>query len=225
METKTKISHNFFTPSLKKYEISGKFPWKLIIHVLLTISCTSQVLLTVNRSTQYSYNQYILWNKYFLNENASGSDEKVTNSFNIFGISSLKAFLHQKVDFYYNINNIAIANYEYDYLNNGDKKSPELLIEYFNNKKALNQGLLLTYHLTPSDLGPFSSPHLKDFLEQVKTFEISYFLTHKLNNHIHLSSSCYNWKIIQRFNFQFHGIVDVKLVIRSDDCFSEDSKK
>lgn len=204
----TRLKDRLYMAPLKKYEKYGKFPWKIIIQILLIVFTTSQTLLVVNQSTTYSYNQYTLWNKLFLNRNVQGSDTTITNSYNIFGISHLIAVIQDTVERYYNINSQTIDNYGYKYESDGDKKPVRLLVEYFDNSKAFKMGYEIEYELNPSDLGPFSQDNLHEYLDQVKTFEIRFTLLHHLNKHMGLASDCYEWNIIQKYDYSSHGTIN-----------------
>lgn len=220
----TMLKDKIFMSTMKKYELHGKFPWKLLIHLLLIILSTSQVLLTVHHSTQYSYNHYTLWNKLFLNREADSSDTEITNSYNIFSYTELKHFISTTINTYYNINIYSIDNYEYDYEEDGTKLSPNLLIKYYDNKKADNEGFSITYDLKVNDLGPFDLQDHERFLENVEKFEIFFKFRHEHDRITNLHSKCFVWHIRQVFDFKFHGAVQAKLDVEKLDCFSEDSK-
>ena len=205
-------------PPMKKYEVYGKFPWKIVIQFLLIVSTTSQTLLIVNRSTTYSYNQYTLWNKVFLNKDVEGSDTSITNSYNIFGINGLKSFVQKTVDRYYDVNSFTIDDYDYHYSSSGYKKPPKLLFQYYDNDRALGKGYELEYKLYDNDLGPFSSPDIQDFMDQVKKFEIHFLLVHKLDKHVNLASRCYEWNIVLKFDYSYHGVVEAKLDPKRQTC-------
>ena len=219
------IKHRLYMPPMKKYEVYGKFPWKLVIQILLVAATTSQIMLIVNRNTSYSYSQYTLWNKLFLNKDADGSDTSITNSYNIFGINQLKQFISKSVDKYYDINSYTIDNYEYHYEDDGKKKPPKLLVHYYDNEKALDRGYDFEYKLYDNDLGPFSKSDAQDYMEQVKEFEIDFTFKHKLDKHVNLASDCYFWDLKQKFDFTFHGVVETKLNTELRNCNNADSKR
>ena len=85
-------------PPLEKYRIYDRFPWKMVIHVLLVILTTAQIVLMLIPNGQYSYNQYILWNKLFCNQDASQEDTDVTNSYNLFNMENVLTFVYATID-------------------------------------------------------------------------------------------------------------------------------
>lgn len=218
MEKSETIKHRLYMPSLKKYEVYGRFPWKFVIQMLLVLFTTCQIIFIVNRSTTYAYNQYTLWNKIFLNKDVQQSDTTITNSYNIFSVHSLTNFIQETVDSYFDINSETIDDYKYHYTENGLKKPPKLLIEYLNNNKALDHGYLFEYSLHSNDLGPFSFDDVQDFLDEVKKFEIKFGFIHTLDKYINLASDCYNWELTQEYDFTYHGVVETSLSTKRLNC-------
>ena len=214
----TRLKDRLYMPPLQKYEVYGKFPWKLIIQILLITFTTCQTLLIVNQSTMYSYNQYTLWNKLFLNHDVQGSDTTITNSFNIFEISKLKSYIQTTVDRYFDINSHTIDNYYYDYESDGTKKPVKLLVEYFDNENAFDLDLKIEYSLYQNNLGPISDPDLQSYLNQAKHFEIRFTLIHRVDTHANLASTCYEWEIVQKYDYSTHGTITVELLPNRKTC-------
>ena len=188
----TRLKDRLYMSPLKKYEKYGKFPFKIVIQILLVLFTTCQVILVVNQDTTYAYNQYILFNYLFLNNDVQGSDTTITNSYNIYGINSLTKYIQTSVDRYYDINSHSIDNYNYYYNSDGLKVPAKLTIEYLDNAKALNDGYKIEYSLYSTDIGPFSDKHdVKSFLNNVKKFEVRFKLIHDLDRYVELASDCY----------------------------------
>lgn len=221
----TRLKDRLYMPPMKKYEVYGRFPWKLVIQILLIVFTTCQTLLVVNQSTTYSYSQYTLWNKLFLNKDVQGSDTTITNTYNVFGISSLRDYIQTTVDRYFDINSYTIDDYGYDYNSDGTKKPAKLLVEYFDNSDAFDDGLVIEYDLYKNDLGPITSPFLQDYLEQAKRFEIRFTLIHKLDQYVNLASTCYEWDIVQKYDYSTHGAITVELDPNRRTCSNGNCKK
>lgn len=219
----TRLKDRLYMAPLKKYEKYGRFPWKIIIQILLIIFTSCQALLVINQSTMYSYNQYTLWNKIFLNRDAEGSDTSITNSYSIYGISHLLTVIQQTVERYHNINSQTIDNYGYKYTDDGDKKSVKLLVEYFDNEKAFKLGYEIEYELKVGHYGPFSGEKVQEYLNQVKNFELRFTLMHYLNKNLGLASDCYEWEIIQIYDYSSHGTIISTLEIDRSMCGNKES--
>ncbi|OMJ67754.1 hypothetical protein SteCoe_35005 [Stentor coeruleus] len=203
----TRLKDRLYMAPLKKYEKYGKFPWKIIIQILLIVFTSCQTLLVINQSTMYSYNQYTLWNKVFLNRDVEGSDTSITNSYSIYRINQLLTVIQQTVERYYDINSQTIDNYGYKYDDDGNKITVKLLVEYFDNEKAFKQGYEIEYELKIGYYGPFSDENVQEFLNQVKKFELRFTLIHYLNKDLDLASDCYEWNIIQKYDYSSHGTI------------------
>lgn len=216
------LKDRLYMAPIKKYEKYGRFPYKMVIQILLVLFTSCQVLLIVNHSTTYSYSQYTLFNKLFLNKNVQGSDTTITNTYNIYGIPSFTNYIQTTVDRYYDINSHTIDNYNYNYDSDGLKHPPKLLFEYFDNTKAIESSSLIEYSLTTNNLGPFSQSDIKDFLNNVKNIHIKFSLIHKLDQYIDLPSQCYEWTIIQKYNYAQHGTIVAELSTDRHTCDTSD---
>lgn len=212
------LKDQLYMSPLRKYEIYGKFPWKLVIQILLMIFTACQVLIIINDSTSYSYNQYTLWNKIFLNKDVEGKDTSIANTFNIYGSTQLKSYIKQTVDNYYDINSHTIDNYEYHYQDNGDKKPVKMLVEYYDYTKAFKKGYEIEYLLSNNDLGPFAKESLHEYLDQVIKFELRFTLIHNLNKHMSLFNDCYEWNILQIYDYSAHGHIKASLKPTRKSC-------
>jgi hypothetical protein len=174
--------------------------------------------MVVNRVTSYSYSQYLLWNKLFLNYDVEGSDTAITNSFNLFSIKEIHEFVRKTADRYYNINKHTVDNYSHEHKDNGDIEEIKLYVDYLHYDEAKDLGYEIEYDITEDDLGPFSHLNPKKFLDKVKRFEMKFTLNHHLNHHMDLSSNCYKWTINQHFDYSMHGVVNAVLGTERGTC-------
>ena len=205
---------------VRKYEKYGRFPWKLIIHMLLVVFTTCQVILVVNRGTTYAYSQYALWNSLFLNHNIQGSTNPIVNSYIIFSSDSVAKYVATSVHRYYDVNSITIDNYDFHYKSDGTISPPKLHVKYFDNAKSMNKGYKIEYSLYNNNLGPFSI-NADDFLDELKEFKIEYNIIHNLNRYVDTSSDCYSWKIIQNYDYSSHGVVTTSLDTYRASCHTQ----
>ena len=205
-------------PPIEKYEKFDRFPWKIIIQALLVIFTTTEALLVVNQITTYSYSQYLLWNKLFLNKNVQGSDTTITNSYNLFSIKEVIDFVQSTANVYYHINSHTVDDYSYEYDSNGDKEPIKLYVDYLHYEEVKDLGYQFEYDITQTDLGPFSHLNPKKYLDKVKRFEMKFTFNHNLNHNMDLSSNCYKWKITQHFDYSMHGVVNAVLSTERSTC-------
>lgn len=215
-----KIKDHLYMPPLKKYERYGHFPWKLVIHFLIVLLTTCEVLFIVNNNTTYTFNQYTVFNKFFLNPEASGGDGGLTLTFTLFSTKSLKNYIKSTVSNYYSINSLAIDNYDYFYEDDGLRNPPKLLVSYFDNEQALDRGYKFEYKLNQNNLGPFDDENVEDFIETVQEFYVTFKLKHKLEKYQKTPRDCYVWNFKQRYNFSHHGSIIVELSTDNYSCES-----
>ena len=96
--------------------IVDRFPWKLLIHILLIILSSAQVLILVDRTGDYSRIQEVQWIHIFLNGSVSFmigmiqfvqqdiQTEGLTSRYMyIYDLHTLSDFVNQSVQSYYNI--------------------------------------------------------------------------------------------------------------------------
>lgn len=214
-----KIKDKIYMSPIGKYQKYGRYPWKMVIHLLLIVFTTCQVMLIVLQSTTYAYNQYTLWNSLFLNHDIQGSTNPIVNSFTLFSTNHISNYIKVSVDRFYDINSFAIDNYDYHYESDGTKKPPRLLVKYLDYAKSLKKGYLIEYKLTNNNLGPFSQD-ADSYLEEVKSFRIEYTLVHKLNKYVDTAHRCYVWDITQVFDYSSHGVVTASLETNRKTCYS-----
>lgn len=212
------IKQRLYMPPIEKYERFDRFPWKILIQALLVIFTTTETLLVVNRVTSYSYSQYLLWNKLFLNLDVDGSDTAITNSYNLFSINDVISFVQGTSSKYYHINKHTVDNYSHEHKDNGDIEPIKLYVDYLHYDEVKDLGYEFEYDITEDDLGPFSHLNPKKYLDKVKRFEMKFTLNHHLNHHMDLSSNCYKWTISQHFDYSMHGVVNTVLSTDRGTC-------
>lgn len=135
------LKERLYMPPLEKYRIYDKFPWKLVIHILLVILSTAQVVLMVIPNGQYSYNQYTIWNKLFCNLEAGPEDTEITNSFHLFSIADINSFVNITVEViliqnYYHVNNKTNDNYKYFKDDDGEIKPIKMYVMYYDKDQT-----------------------------------------------------------------------------------------
>ena len=206
----------------RKYEKYGRFPWKLVIHLLLVVFTTCQVILIVNQGTIYAFSQYTLWNSLFLNHNIQGSTSPIVNSFMLFNTNHTAKYVRTSVHRYYYLSNFTISNYDYHHQSDGTKEPARLLVRYLDVHDSLQKGYQIEYNLYPNYHGPFATDaEANDFMNQVKEFRVEYNVIHRLNQYVDTSSACYDWKITQKYDYSGHGTIVASLDTDHKTCHSD----
>ncbi|CAG9325808.1 unnamed protein product [Blepharisma stoltei] len=215
------LRDQLYMPPLEKYSVFGIFPWAMVIHLLLVLFASCQVVLIINSSALYSYSQLMLWNQLFLNKDVQGSDTSLSYTFTLFRINKLQSYVQETVEKYYDINSHAIDNYSFKYNEYGDKKPVKMFVKYSDREKAKDKHYSDEYDLTTNDLGPFEFVNLKDFLDLVSEFQLQFTLLHHLNPHVDTASTCYEWTISQIYQYTYHGTIEVFQEFDRGVCHSD----
>ena len=87
---------------VERYEKYGKYPWRLLIDVLLLVFTTAQLLIIVTPSNLYAQNQLSLWKKVLVPEQPQ-----------IYSIESLQTVLRCTIADFKNINTASFDDYEF----------------------------------------------------------------------------------------------------------------
>ena len=211
MEPAMNIRDRLYMPPLEKYEVYGRFPWKIALHLLLVALVTCEIIVVVNRGAMYSLDQYRLWNLLFQDNDTNGAAPSIINSYNLFSRSELYEYVQQMVSRYYDVNDFTLEEYGYFWVN-GMKKPPLLEVEYVDSTK--DQQFLLTR----TDLGPLGKKSLDSFLSEVRKFTLTFHLMHHLPESMHFFSTCYEWVITQTYDFSSRGPINVTMDSNSKRC-------
>lgn len=174
---------------VERYEKYGKYPWRLLIDVLLLIFTTSQLLLIVTPSNLYAQNQLNLWKKVL-----------VPALPQIYSITELQTVLRSTISNFKHINSESFDDYEF--------VDPIMLHAYrYDN---LYNGF--HYRVTEEDLGLLDTEP-KNFLRSVVHFYLEFQVRHMIPG-----GRCFHWTLMQRFNFDYWGPVTVSMDSQYEAC-------
>jgi len=211
------LKDRLYMAPIDKYEHYGRFPWKVVIQLLLVFFTTCQTILLVHSITTYSLNQYVQWYKIFVDPGAGDSSLSLNTPYLIFNISDFLEYFHGTLHKYYNINNYTMAQYAYEY-DEGNIVPAKLYVKYLDTQKAQELGYLQEYSVTPSDLGPFQGSSPKAYLNLVSRFTLEVPLIHHLDENLDLQSTCIKWHIMQHYDYSKHGPIHVNMDAERSNC-------
>jgi hypothetical protein len=209
---------------IDKYQHYGRFPWKLIIHLLLVLLTSLQVVLILMPLNTYSLSQLTLWNKLFLNPNADSDDTSLVFSYNIFSIKDLEHYILNVNEVYFNLNQHTVDEYT-QHKQDGDIKPIQMTVQYLDYNDVDKGGYEYNYHLQLDDLGPFFSLSTKSYVDRIKRFQLSFEIKHKVSSDLHLAVTCFEWHLIQNYDYYNHGLFVVTMHAVLDSCSSDISKR
>ena len=117
-EDELPVNDELFLSPIQKYKIYGKFPYKMVIHSLLVICTSLQVLLLLSTNTNYTRAQERLFYDAFVTESDKTTyDENGTQNKYVMkiGIGSINAMIitypMDKEEEYKNMVNAIIGNF------------------------------------------------------------------------------------------------------------------
>eukprot|EP00347_Sterkiella_histriomuscorum_P001498 403371804 len=218
---------------LNNSQIIDRFPWKLLIHVLLLILTSAQIIIIVDNTGDYSRVQEIQFLYQFLDSDTSYKEEATNHYKYIFNLKDLQKFVEKSIQSYYSIESPENLE-EYGLLKHENAKG-DLIPIPLNLESEFLPGWdtkLFTqiYNLTDQNYGPFNLTNLKDgvlkkYVRFVQRFQIRYKIREFLPQSAMPDASCYQWIIIQKFEFEQRSTIRVDLDYERESCFKSDQLK
>jgi hypothetical protein len=218
------LRDKLYMQPIDKYLHYGRFPWKLLIHLLLVLLTSLQVVLILIPLNTYSISQMTLWNKLFLNPNADSDDTSLVFSFNIFSIKDLEDYILTVNQVYFNLNEYTVDEYTL-HKQHGHIKPIEMTVQYLDYNDVDNGGYDYNYKLQLNDLGPFYSLSPKSYVDHIKRFQLSFEIKHKVASDLQLAVTCFEWQITQNYDYYCHGLFIVTMDAVVNNCSSDNSKR
>jgi len=175
---------------VERYEKYGKYPWRLLIDVLLLVFTTSQLLLIVTPNNIYAQNQLRLWEKVL-----------VPDPPQIYSVAELQKMLQKTISNFKKIDRDSFGG-NYTLM---DEISLHAY-EYDNISKVIHE------KVTEEDLGSINKDAMK-FLHSVVHFYLEFKVDHTIPK-----GRCFSWTLMQRFNFEHSGPMTVSMDSQYEAC-------
>ncbi|RHZ39417.1 hypothetical protein DYB26_014419 [Aphanomyces astaci] len=142
----------------EKYWYHGRVPWKVVLHVLLMLCGTLQIMLYDNQNSAYVRASYRNW----LEES-------------IFTVNdTLLAVAHVR-DAYFSIKELSVATYDYHYASPSVVQPMLMSVIQYQNKTILPRR---EFNITPTSLGPFDDLHTSaaalSFLHSIVSIDFAF---------------------------------------------------
>ena len=213
---------------LDKYRIYNKFPFHMVIHIILFVFNTIQAMIILSEFTDYFRAQ----EKCFLNALISeDSKENVdyARKVYLYDIPSLRNHINSSIEKMLNANDTFLNDIIFV-----DENEKETEIQFINMKINYNVNitnleknwsnipLYNEYNVTINDLGPFNSTYsedeIKKYINIIKTMEMKYNLKIYLTKHYKEYKECFLWNIKQIYDFSKNAHFEVRLFINNKQC-------
>ena len=204
-----------FLEPIDRYRKNKVFPWSLVLDLTLAVLTSLNVLVIVAGLTNYSYSQFTVFNKLFLNPSvrirqALGSDEGLATQYNLYDIATLISYVQTTITTYQSINSFTFDYYNYP----EDNSTLKLYAHYLKNPDVSSRqedGFAYQYQVSESDLGPLALTTVRDFLNKIDYFYLELQLEHEVHERV-LLGNCFRWNLQQMYSYAMHGTLTVSLV-------------
>ena len=201
MENEKEKSTSLFSP-IEEFKKNGNFPWIMVIHFLLVILTTAQVIdlyfqaiLIIKSKTSYTRAQErIIYNLFI--EKSPKNQIDFARYIYLYTVKDLKEHLNTSVHNFYNLKQNFLENVQYV-----DKKMEVIMeLSYIDNtliKKTVGGSIKreIFYTINNTTLGPFDKNDIdvKLFLNDVLEFKLNYRFQTFVPHFYHNNYDCIFW--------------------------------
>ena len=211
---------------LDQYVIYGKFPYFMIIHIVLLVLNTLQVTIILSGFNEYFRAQ----EKSFINALISESPKEARDYPKVkylYTIQELKEHIKDSVEKMRNIGQTFFNNITYVHENGTEYEAGffKMEVEYKSNLTEMKQEdynitLKKTYSISEDDLGPFryEDEDIKKYIDSIYLFSIEYNLKIYFTRYFKEYQDCFIWNIIQTYDFTRSAHFTVSLLISNLQC-------
>ena len=214
---------------LDQYRIYGKFPYHMIIHIILLVFNTLQAMIILPAFTDYFRAQEKSFINALINEDSKENAEYARKTY-LYDIHSLRKHMKSSIEKMLNANETFLNNIIFVDEDNDE----EIEIENINmkvdykvkisdiDKNKMRIPLQSEYNLTEEYLGPFNNNYnddeIKDYLDMINKFELHYNFKIYLTKYYKEYKECFIWNIKQIYDFIKNAHFEVNLIITNRQC-------
>ena len=208
---------------ISKYRIYGRFPYKLLFHILLVLGTTMQAIIVISVNTDYMRAQEKVFYQKLISESSKEEKDYVRETY-LYNIEQLKNHVKKTTDNMFNFKNdsLELLIYKDDDDKEIELKNIPLYFYFTDDIDKYNPGIpkKTNWNITENNLGPFiySDNELKDFLNYVEKFEINYNFNTYVPFYYKQHLECFGWKITQTYDFSLKAHFIVNLQIEKNAC-------
>lgn len=208
-----------FLSPIEKFAIYNKFPFNLIIHFLLVIGTTYQLMII---NTTYPRSQERALYQMFIEENDKTSFEFKRTKY-LYTLDDIKKLLNDSINNYYNIKESSFETVKF--YNDNLPPSPFISANYYKSKNGKRRNITYYYEVNQTSLGIFDNETLaKEFISHITAFQVNYTIQTYIPFYYADHLDCYTWTIKQIFTFNQRAHIKVSLLINRNLCNNEKSQ-
>lgn len=205
---------SIYLSPIQKYSIYKAFPYSFVIHILLMLGTTYQI---IKLNTIYPRAQERIFYNMFISDSDKTALDFLRFKY-LFSIDDIREHISNSISSYFDYPTWSLENTSI-VLEKQDLMVPYLSAEYI---RALDEDIGKRDYLFPlneSYLGPFDSDtEAQAFVSHVKSFTINYTIYNYIPVGFADHIECYCWTIDQFYDFQLRGHFEVSLKIKRNTC-------
>ena len=213
---------------IDKYTIYGRFPYHLVIHILLLIFNTLQATLILSELSDYFRAQELSFFQFLISDDGKEKQEFAKNKY-LYKIDDLQEQINNSIGYMLYANDTFFTSIIYvdDRYEEIERKKFDMNVEYKINiteikKEEYKMPIQLHYQIDQHDLGPFDDSYedddIKNYLNVVNKFEIVYNFKIYLSQYYKEYEECFIWKLKQIYDFSKNAHIVVGLDIEHEQC-------
>ena len=213
---------------LDKYSIYGKYPYHMIIHILLLIFTTLQATVILTEFSDYLRAQEMSFFEFLIASDSKEGNFYARNVY-LYNVTQLQNHLSSAVGSMLNanktfLNTIIYLNEENEEIN---MTQFEMIVEYKNkiseiNKNEYKMPIESKYQITADNLGPFNITYedkeIKKYINIINNFQINYNFKINFAEYFREFQKCFIWTIKQIYDFSKRAHFEVGLNIDHEQC-------
>lgn len=216
-EEELPVNDELFLSPIQKYKIYGKFPYKMLIHSLLLVCTSFQVILLITTHTNYTRAQERLFYDAFVTE-SDKTKLDIPRFKYLFTIEEFHNHFNQSITNFY-----ALPDRSLDQVNFIGNIEPKILmkISYLKTIDDITKRTY-TYEIKKDDYGPMnmtqSKLSIQQFLTNITKIELNYSLQTIVPTYYGDYQDCYIWTIDQVYSFLQRGHITTSIQIKAASC-------
>lgn len=216
-EDELPVNDELFLSPIQKYKIYGKFPYKMVIHSLLVICTSLQVLLLLSTNTNYTRAQERLFYDAFVTESDKTTYD-IPRFKHLLTVGEFQNHFIRSIEKFYELPEQSLEDVSFM-----DEKEPDIYMKISYLKSIDNMTKReYVYRINKTMLGPLSGEHSKgeiqNFITNITKIELNYTMKTIIPNYYGDFQDCYIWNIDHFYSFLKRGHITTSINIRRNTC-------
>ena len=213
---------------IDKYRIYGRFPYHLVIHILVLVFNTLQATLILSEFSDYYRAQELSFFQFLISDDNKEKQDFAKQKY-LYTIDDLQDQINNSIIFMLNanatfFNEIIYVDDKYEGI---ERNNFDMNVEYKMNITEINTNeykmpIKLHYQISEEDFGPFNDTYededIKNYLNVLKKFEIVYNFKIYVSQYYKEYEECFIWKVKQIYDFSKNAHFVVSLDIEHEQC-------